>query len=77
MGLIKNNLVVDTENGIVRDKYGQLVYYIEFNENETYLEYRNKDGDIIDYFKSGEIHSSPDDKPKSMKEKYRNWKYYE
>jgi len=77
MGLIKDNYVVDIEKGIVYNKYGHIEYYIEFNENETYIEYRNTDGRIIDYYKSGERLTNREEGYKSMLEKYRDWKYYE
>lgn len=69
-----SELVLDPETGKVYNSWGQIEYYIEFNERESCILYRNIEGDIIDSNYSGEREEYP---KITRLEIYKDWKYYE
>ena len=78
----KKNVVVDLEKGIVSNSQGQIEYYIEFNETEDYIIYRGTEGEIREYYRSGEngvelLEEKSKNRVELYKQLYKNWNYYD
>jgi len=67
----------NTEDGSVKNKLGQVIYYIEFSSSESYLVYRNTDGDIFDFTQSGNVSGSFEKEERTRVSIYKDWNYHE